>query len=186
MIHGGRQRLHIVGIGLSPDYVYESRPGETVPDSRRFGVFWMNERALAKALTLEGAFNNVVAQVAPGTDHHSVMAEIDRVLGPYGGLVAYDHKDHLSAKQIDDRIRVLRGFSVAFPTVFLGIAAFMTGAVLTRLIRLQRGQIAQLKAFGYSSGQPRSNCSRVMPSAWLRVRMFPSNTGAANGRYTDG
>ena len=152
-IHGGRQRLHIVGIGLSPDYVYESRPGETVPDSRRFGVFWMNERALAKALTLDGAFNNVVAQVAPGTDHHAVMAEIDRILGPYGGLVAYDHKDHLSAKQIDDRIRVLRGFSVAFPTVFLGIAAFMTSAVLTRLIRLQREQIAQLKAFGYSPGQ---------------------------------
>jgi putative ABC transport system permease protein len=152
-IHGARQRLHIVGVGLSPEYVYESRPGETVPDSRRFGVFWMNERALAKALTLEGAFNNVVAQVAPGTDHRSVMAEIDRILSPYGGLVAYDHKDHISAKQIDDRIRVLRGFSVAFPTVFLGIAAFMTSTVLTRLIRLQREQIAQLKAFGYSSGQ---------------------------------
>jgi len=152
-IHGARQRLHIVGVGLSPEYVYESRPGETVPDSRRFGVFWMNERALAKALTLDGAFNNVVAQVAPGTDHRSVMAEMDRILSPYGGLVAYDHKDHLSAKQIDDRIRVLRGFSVAFPTVFLGIAAFMTSAVLTRLIRLQREQIAQLKAFGYSSVQ---------------------------------
>ena len=152
-IHGARQRLRIVGIGLSPEYIYETRPGETVPDSRRFAVFWMNERALAKALTLDGAFNNVVAQVAPGSDHRSVMAEIDRVLSPYGGLVAYDRKDHLSAKQIDDRIRVLRGFSVAFPTVFLGIAAFMTSAVLTRLIRLQREQIAQLKAFGYSSGQ---------------------------------
>jgi putative ABC transport system permease protein len=29
----------------------------------------------------------------------------------------------------------------------------MTSAVLTRLIRLQREQIAQLKAFGYSSRQ---------------------------------
>ena len=152
-IHGARQRLRIVGVGLSPEYIYETRPGETVPDSRRFAVFWMNERALAKALTLDGAFNNLVAQVAPGSDHRAVMAEIDRVLGPYGGLVAYDRKDHPSARQIDDRIRVLRGFSVAFPTVFLGIAAFMASAVLTRLIRLQREQIAQLKAFGYSSGQ---------------------------------
>jgi putative ABC transport system permease protein len=81
------------------------------------------------------------------------MAEMDRILGPYGGLIAYDRSDHLSAKQIDDRVRVLRGFSVAFPTVFLSIAAFMSSAVLTRLIRLQREQIAQLKAFGYSSGQ---------------------------------
>ena len=37
-IHGARQRLHIVGIGLSPEHVYETRPGETVPDNRRFGA----------------------------------------------------------------------------------------------------------------------------------------------------
>ena len=152
-IHGGRQRLHIVGIGLSPEYVFESRPGESFPDSRRFGVFWMNERPVANALTLDGAFNNVVVQVAPGANRRSIMAELDRILTPYGGLVAYDRSDHLSAKQIDDRVRVLRGFSIAFPSVFLSIAAFMTGAVLTRLVRLQREQIAQLKAFGYSSGQ---------------------------------
>jgi putative ABC transport system permease protein len=152
-IHGARQRLHIVGIGLSPEFVYESRPGESVPDSRRFGVFWMNERALATALTLTGAFNNVIAELAPRADRRAVMAEMDRILGPYGGLIAYDRSDHLSAKQIDDRVRVLRAFSVAFPTVFLSIAVFMTSAVLARLIRLQREQIAQLKAFGYSSGQ---------------------------------
>jgi putative ABC transport system permease protein len=152
-IHGARQQLRIVGIGLSPEYVYEARPGETVPDSRRFGVFWMNERALAKALLLDGAFNNVTVQVAPGADQHGVMTEIDRLLAPYGGLVAYNRKDHLSAKQVDDRIRVLSGFAVAFPIVFLSIAAFMTSAVLTRLVRLQREQIAQLKAFGYSSSQ---------------------------------
>jgi putative ABC transport system permease protein len=152
-IHGARQQLRIVGIGLSPEYVYEARPGETVPDSRRFGVFWMNERALAKALLLDGAFNNATVQVAPGADQRAVMTEIDRLLAPYGGLVAYNRKDHLSAKQVDDRIRVLSGFAVAFPTVFLSIAAFMTSAVLTRLVRLQREQIAQLKAFGYSSSQ---------------------------------
>jgi putative ABC transport system permease protein len=152
-IHGARQRLRIVGIGLSPEYVYEVRPGETVPDSRRFGVFWMNERALAKALLLNGAFNNVTVQVAPGADQRTVMTEIDRLLAPYGGLLAYNRKDHLSAKQVDDRIRVLSGFAVAFPAVFLSIAAFMTSAVLTRLVRLQREQIAQLKAFGYSSRQ---------------------------------
>jgi putative ABC transport system permease protein len=43
--------------------------------------------------------------------------------------------------------------SFAFPTVFLSIAAFMSSAVLTRLVRLQREQIAQLKALGYSSRQ---------------------------------
>jgi hypothetical protein len=91
----------------------------------------VNERALARALTLDGAFNNVVMRVAPGTDHRPVMAEIDRLLAPYGGLVAIDRRDHPSAKQVDDRIRVLNGFAGAFPAVFLSIAAFMTSAVLT-------------------------------------------------------
>ena len=37
-------RLTIVGIALSPEYVYAIRPGEIIPDDRRFGMLWM-ERA---------------------------------------------------------------------------------------------------------------------------------------------
>jgi putative ABC transport system permease protein len=81
------------------------------------------------------------------------MAELDRVLAPYGGLVAYGRRDHPSATRLDDELRVLHSLSFAFPAVFLSIAAFMSSAVLTRLIRLQREQIAQLKAFGCSSSQ---------------------------------
>lgn len=152
-MYGARQRLKIVGIALSPEYVFEARPGETLPDNKRFGVFWMNERELAKAFELDGAFNNVVVDVAPGGDPAAVMADLDRLLAPYGGLVAYGRRDHPSANRLDDELRVLRALSFAFPAVFLSIAAFMSSAVLTRLIRLQREQIAQLKAFGYSSAQ---------------------------------
>ncbi len=152
-IYGARQRLKIVGIVLSPEYVFEARPGETLPDNKRFGVFWMNERDLANAFQLDGAFNNVIVDVAPGGDAISVMADLDRVLAPYGGQVAYGRRDHPSATRLDDELRVLHSLSFAFPAVFLSIAAFMSSAVLTRLIRLQREQIAQLKAFGYSSFQ---------------------------------
>ena len=152
-IYGARQRLKIVGIALSPEYVFEARPGETLPDNRRFGIFWMNERDVANAFQLDGAFNNVLVDVAPGGDPAGVMAELDRVLAPYGGLVAYGRRDHPSATRLDDELRVLHALSFAFPAVFLSIAAFMSSAVLTRLIRLQREQIAQLKAFGYSSFQ---------------------------------
>ena len=153
IIHGARQTLKIVGIVLSPEYVFESRPGETLPDNRRFGVFWMNERELSSAFDLHGAFNNVLVKVSPGGDPAPVMADLDRILAPYGGLVAYGRRDHASATRLNDELRVLHGISVAFPAVFLSIAAFMSSAVLTRLVRLQREQIAQLKAFGYSSWQ---------------------------------
>ena len=150
-IYGARQTLKIVGIALSPEYVFEARAGETLPDNRRFGVFWMNERELANAFDLDGAFNNVLLDVAPGGDRVSVIKELDRLLAPYGGLVAYDRRDHPSALRLNDEIGVLRALAVVFPVVFLSIAAFMSSAVLTRLIRLQREQIAQLKALGYSS-----------------------------------
>ncbi|MEI6034108.1 MAG: FtsX-like permease family protein [Verrucomicrobiae bacterium] len=153
ILRGAKERLSIVGIGLSPEFVFEARPGQALPDSLRFGVFWMNERNLATANDLDGAFNNVVVDIAPGASAAPVMAELDRLLEPYGGLIAYSRRDHASAKQLDDEIAMLNGMSIAFPVVFLSIATFMTSAVLARVIRLQREQIAQLKAFGYSSSQ---------------------------------
>ncbi|MBS0657831.1 MAG: ABC transporter permease [Verrucomicrobia bacterium] len=151
VIYGARQRLKIVGVALSPEYVFEARPGDALPDAKRFGVFWMNERELGSAFELDGAFNNVLVDLAPGGDARAVMAEVDRILQPYGGQVAYLRRDHPSASRLEDEIRILKSLSVAFPAVFLTIAAFMSSSVLTRLVRLQREQIAQLKAFGYSS-----------------------------------
>jgi putative ABC transport system permease protein len=43
--------------------------------------------------------------------------------------------------------------AIGFPVVFLSVAAFMTNAVLTRLLNLQREQIAILKAFGFANRQ---------------------------------
>jgi putative ABC transport system permease protein len=151
IIRGQRQTLTIVGICLSPEYVFEARAGETLPDNKRFGVFWMNERELSVAMDLDGAFNNVLVDVAPGVNIQPVIADLDRVLEHYGARGAYGRKDHPSAVRLADELRVLHGLSFAFPAAFLSIAAFMSSAVLTRLVRLQREQIAQLKAFGYSS-----------------------------------
>lgn len=151
LLRGQRETLTIVGVALSPEYVFEARPGETLPDNKRFGVFWMNERELATALDLNGAFNNVIVDVAPGGDTLGVIAELDRLLANYGALGAISRKDQPSAVRLHDELQVLRTLAVAFPLVFLSIAAFMSSAVLSRLVRLQREQIAQLKAFGYSS-----------------------------------
>ncbi|HXG47511.1 MAG TPA: ABC transporter permease, partial [Methylomirabilota bacterium] len=153
LLRGQRETLTIVGVALSPEYVFEARPGETLPDNKRFGVFWMNERELATALDLDGAFNNVIVDVAPGGDTLAVMAELDRRLANYGAVGAISRRDHPSAVRLNDELTVLRTLAFAFPIVFLSIAAFMTSAVLSRLVRLQREQIAQLKAFGYSGRQ---------------------------------
>ena len=182
LIHGARQTLKIVGIALSPEFVFEARPGDTLPDNRRFGVFWMNERELANAFQLDGAFNSVLVDVAPGAANAPVMAALNRVLAPYGGLIAYDRADHGSAKRLNDEIEILGTLSVAFPAVFLSIAAFMSSAVLTRLVRLQREQIAQLKAFGYSSRQVGMHYLKFA----LVIVVFAMIVGGAVGIYMGG
>ena len=153
VINGRRETLQICGIGLSPEFVFEARAGETLPDHRRFSVIWMNYRALAVAYNLDGAFNDIVLDLAPGTAADPVIAQMDLLLSPYGAGGAFTRKDQASAQRLDDELRVLHSLSVAYPLVFLSVAAFMVNAVLARIVRLQREQIAQMKALGYSSRQ---------------------------------
>ncbi|MET0261640.1 MAG: FtsX-like permease family protein [Rariglobus sp.] len=153
ILNGRKTTLRIAGIVLAPQFVFEAPPGSALPDNRSFGVFWMREEALAEAFNLEGAFNTVALTLAPGANENAVIAELDRVLEPYGGLRAYGRKDHPSDMRVSDEIRVLQGLSFGFPLVFLSVAAFMTHSVMSRQIALQREQIAILKAFGFTNRQ---------------------------------
>lgn len=153
IINGHRDIIIICGLGLSPEFVFEARPGQTLPDNKRYGVFWMNYESIAVPYDLDGAFNDLCVDLSPGAKSGPVMAEIDRLLLGYGAQGAYTRREHNSAQRLDDELRVVRALSVAYPVVFLSVAAFMVNAVLARLVRLQREQIAQLKALGYSSWQ---------------------------------
>lgn len=153
IINGRRDVLVITGIGLSPEFVFEARAGETLPDNQRFGVIWMNYRAVAVAYNMDGGFNDVCVDLAPGANAEEVIQRMDDLLESYGALGTITRKDQPSARRLDDELRVLGALSVVYPIVFLSVAAFMVNSVLARLIRLQREQIAQLKALGYASWQ---------------------------------
>ncbi|GAB5558877.1 MAG: ABC transporter permease [Synoicihabitans sp.] len=151
ILNGRRLELRIAGIVLAPQYVFEARPGSALPDNKTFGIFWMREQEVAEAFNLEGAFNTLALSLAPGASEPEVIAEVDRILDPYGGLGAYGRSEHPSNIRVDDEIRVLEGLSFGFPLVFLSVAAFMTHSVMSRQIALQREQIAILKAFGFTN-----------------------------------
>ena len=153
LLNGKRQNLRIAGIVLSPEFIFESRPGAALPDNRTYGTFWMGYKELARAFDLDGAFNYVALNLAPGAEARPVIAHLDRLLTPYGGRGAYGRADHPSHIRVSDEIRILTTISLGFPLVFLSVAAFMTNAVLSRLLNLQREQIAILKAFGFSNRQ---------------------------------
>ncbi|MFZ9682809.1 MAG: ABC transporter permease, partial [Cephaloticoccus sp.] len=151
VLYGRRQTLRIAGIVLSPEFVFEAPPGSALPDNRSYGIFWLPYKELATAANMDGAFNQATFTLAPGARADAVAAEIDRMLRPYGGRGTCDRESHPSHTRLRDEIRVLHGLSVGFPLVFLGVAAFMTNAVMSRQITLQREQIAILKAFGFTN-----------------------------------
>jgi len=151
VINGRLRRLTIVGIALSPEHVYSIRPGEIVPDDRRFGTFWMERRALASAFDMEGAFNDVALALSPESSPQAVIAELDRLLEPYGGRGAIPRALQLSHWTLENELAQLQTFGFLLPLIFLSVAAFILNVALTRALALQRPQIAALKALGYGN-----------------------------------
>lgn len=151
IINGKRRQLEIVGIALSPEYIYQIRGGvELVPDNKRFGVLWMGRQALSAAYQMEGGFNSVAVELMRGASEREVIRELDRLLETYGGLGAYGRNDHLSNKFVSDEIQQLGRMGFLVPSMFLAVSGFLLNVVLSRLVSLQRDQIAVLKAFGYT------------------------------------
>lgn len=150
ILNGKREQLSIVGIVLSPAYVYASRGG-VLPDDRGFGVFWMNRQQLASAFDMEGAFNHVVLRMMPGANERAIIDALDRLLEPYGALGAHGRDEQLSNKMLSQEINQQKTMSTVFPVIFLGVAAFLLNVVLSRQIATQRDEIATLKAIGYTN-----------------------------------
>ena len=151
VINGRWERLRIVGIALSPEYVHEIRAADVFPDRRRFGVLWMSRDALGPAFDMEGAFNNVTLSLSPGSRQAEVIERLDGLLERYGGLGAYGRDEQESHRFLADEIEQDRITGIIIPSIFLGVAAFLIHMVLSRLVATQRDQIAVLKAFGYGN-----------------------------------
>ena len=151
IINGRLRRLTIVGVALSPEYIYTIRPGELVPDEKRFGIFWMDRQALGAAFDMEGGFNDIVLSLARGVTPDETLAQLDRMLEPYGGLGAIPRALQLSHWTVENELAQLQSFGVIIPLIFLMVAAFILNVALTRALALQRPQIAALKALGYGN-----------------------------------
>ena len=152
IVNGRRRELEIVGVALSPEFVYTIAPGDLLPDDRRFGVLWMGRRALASAFDMEGGFNDVALALSPGASSEQVIADVNRLLLRYGGRGAIPRKLQVSAWFVANEMREMQTMGSILPVIFLAVAAFLLNVVLSRIISVQRTQIAALKAVGYTNG----------------------------------
>jgi len=149
VIEGRLAKLRVVGIAISPEFVWASEPRTGLPDPWHFGVAWMDGDALARATGLEGGFNDAVLQLSVGADEQETIRRVDAVLEPYGGLGAVGRADQPSAKLVDQKIAQLGRLARTMPVIFLGVASFLLHVLLSRIVGTQREQIATMKALGY-------------------------------------
>lgn len=148
-LHGRKRDLNVVGIALSPEFIYATGPGDFVPDDRRFGILWMNERTVEASFNLENAFNSVALLLRRDASEPEVIERLDALLAPYGGTAAYGREDQFSHAFLNAELQQLSAMSKVLPPIFLVVTAFLINMILTRLIALEREQIGLLKALGY-------------------------------------
>ena len=119
LMNGKQRRLTIVGIALSPEYVYAIGPGSLLPDDKRFGVLWMGREALAAAYDLDGAFNDVSLTLLRGAAPEPVIERLDALLERYGGIGAIARKDQLSNWFLMNELAQIATMARIMPTIFL-------------------------------------------------------------------
>ncbi len=78
-----------------------------------------------------------------------MIAELDRLLEPYGSIGAIERRDQPSNRFLEDELNQQRVMSTTIPFIFFGVAAFLLNVALGRLVAAQREQIAALKALGF-------------------------------------
>lgn len=179
VINGRRESLDVVGVGSSPEYIYQIRPGELFPDPAHYGVLWMRRNTLSAAYDMDGAFNDVVVSVRGSVSVEHVIDGLNRLLERYGGARAYARKDQLSHRYLSQEMQVLETMARVFPVIFLGVAIFLLNIVTARLVGTQREQIGVLKAFGYGYGE----IGRHYASMVLLIAVVGSIVGVAAGTW---
>jgi putative ABC transport system permease protein len=173
LVNGKQQQLRIVGIALSPEYIFAGMMG--MPDLRGFGVFWVPQDMLAAAYDMQGAFNRVSAKLAPGAAERMVVDALSTQLSRYGGREAHGREDQASHAMLDNEIKEQRVLGTVLPAIFLGVAAFLLNVVISRLVATQREQIAALKALGYPN--------RTIGAHYLKLVLVIVGLGMALGVF---
>jgi len=163
VLNGTRRDIRVVALASSPEYVPAAQKGHR-PGEDRLPVVVVREPALEAAFDLEQAFDEVVISLdlehrdrqlaafgAEGEHEREILAAVDGVLATYGGRGAIPRRRQFSHYALSGELEQLSGMATTVPGLFLFVAAFLLNVSLSRMIELQRPEIAVLKCLGYTA-----------------------------------
>ncbi len=140
-IGGQTIEKEIIGFCYSPEYIYNTKGGELLPDHKNTGFAFVNSESMKNISTIP--YNQLLV-----TGTGNIEKTINDTLGTQNITVVFQ-KDHPSYSMISDEINQHKEIGLIFVGVFLFIAILITITTVHRLLNSQRMQIGILKALGF-------------------------------------
>jgi len=141
----------ISGIASSPEFIYALRSEATLSSTGEdFGIMYIKQSDALNLLDNGSSYNQLHVLFNSTADRKKLIAKIEDVLKPYGFIKGVERKDQLSNARLSNEIKMLQNMALAFPIIFLAVAALIIYIMLSRIVNNQRMSIAVMKAFGYS------------------------------------
>ena len=142
ILFGRLQAFRVAVMALSPEFVFAKRSALPSPADRNFVVLWTRIDAVASAIDMIGALNELAMKIAPGKSKGAIIVDVDRILAQFGSRGAHDLRDLPSNRFLEDELVEQETMAIVMPAIFFGITAFLFNIALGRMIKVQGEQIA--------------------------------------------
>ena len=139
--NGKTLEFEIIGLCYSPDYIYQTKEGEIVPDHKNTGFAYLNKKSIQN---VEGVIWNQLLLKGEADIEKAVNDILNR-----DGLSIITKNDNTNYTMLRDEIAQHREIGLIFVATFLFIAILITITTVHRLLSSQQLQIGILKALGF-------------------------------------
>lgn len=153
LVDGDERDYWIVGLAVSPEYIYPIASKEyLLPSPSTFGIAFLRRDQAEEMLGAWGLVNDLAVTCQPGRCA-AIMGQVERMLQPYGSKAPEPREDQPSYYALNADLEAFRPMAMFFPAFLLFTAALTLYTVLRRLVESQRAVIGFLRASGFTRGQ---------------------------------
>ena len=151
-LSGKNYTLSIEGIASSSEFIYAVENEQTLlPDDEKFGVLFVGEEFLQRALGYNNSYNELLIRVTDKNKIDSIIDDLEKKLDKYGATKIISYENQLSNRMVHEEITQGKKSSSTVPFVFLIVAAIIIVVMIGKIVRNDRMAIGILKAMGYSN-----------------------------------
>lgn len=160
--------LTVEGLVLLPDRVAHSGPGLVAPDPDLFGYAVVGDETLRDLVPGPVGVQTLAVRGDPAAAREAARAQLgDRYLG------SADRTTHPAVAPAYERVGQIRSLSFLFSSLFVLVAVLSMVTSIRRLLDIQRGEVATLKALGVRD--------RALAASFTALGVVVVTTGAVAG-----